>query len=163
LAAIPDTSVFGGDVLSFRAVGSDPDSPPQTFSFALDEGAPVGAVIDPISGLFTWTTPAVAATNSITVRVTDNGIPALSSAQAFQVIVATSFKVSGITRQPNGDVVLTIGTIPGKTYRVDYKNDLTAANWTAITPDRVATSTSLIVIDSAVGNAQRFYRVQQLD
>jgi hypothetical protein len=79
------------------------------------------------------------------------------------VVVATSFQVANVVRQPNGDVVLTIGSIPGKTYRVDYKNDLNAATWTPITPDRLATSTSLTVIDPAVPGAQRFYRVQQLD
>ncbi|HXJ57724.1 MAG TPA: lamin tail domain-containing protein [Verrucomicrobiae bacterium] len=161
LASIPDAVIFRGQTLSFSANASDPDG--QTLAYTLDDGAPVGATINPGTGLFNWTAPAIAGTNSLTIRVTDNGVPALSAARSFRVVVATSFRVSGITRQPNGDVVLTIGSIPGKTYHVDYKNDLGAAVWTPITPDRVASSTSLILTDPAVGSAQRFYRVQQLD
>lgn len=162
LSAISDALIFRGQLLSFTALASDPD-PAQTLTFALNDGAPSSATIDPASGLFRWTAPATASTNSITVRVTDTGVPALSTSRTFQVVVATSFQVANVVRQPNGDVVLTIGSIPGKTYRVDYKNDLNAATWTPITPDRLATSTSLTVIDPAVPGAQRFYRVQQLD
>ena len=43
-----------GDVLTFTAVASDPDSG-QTLAFSLDAGAPAGAAINSASGIFNWT------------------------------------------------------------------------------------------------------------
>ena len=40
---------------SFTATGSDPDLPAQDLVFSLSAIAPTGAVIDPTSGIFTWT------------------------------------------------------------------------------------------------------------
>ncbi|MGI6258923.1 MAG: putative Ig domain-containing protein [Anaerolineaceae bacterium] len=40
---------------SFTATGSDPDLPAQDLVFSLGATAPVGAAIDPTSGVFTWT------------------------------------------------------------------------------------------------------------
>ena len=40
---------------SFTATGSDPDLPAQDLVFSLSATAPTGAVIDPTSGIFTWT------------------------------------------------------------------------------------------------------------
>ena len=40
---------------SFTATGSDPDLPAQDLVFSLGATAPVGAAIDPASGVFTWT------------------------------------------------------------------------------------------------------------
>ena len=56
-------------------------------------------------------------------------------------------------------VVITFNTVPGLTYRVEYKNRLNAATWTQLTPAQVATGTSLSVYDPFSGRKQRFYRV----
>jgi hypothetical protein len=79
--------VIEGNTLAFTNAASDPDSDALTFS--LDPGAPANASINPTNGIFSWT-PTEAqgpATNSITVRVTDNGVPNLSATQTFQVVV----------------------------------------------------------------------------
>ena len=51
--------------------------------------APVGASIDPASGLFAWTPEETqgSATNLITVVVTDSGTPALAATNQFSIIV----------------------------------------------------------------------------
>ena len=69
--------------ISFTASAMDMDLPPDTLTFSLDPGEPTGASIDPFSGEFTWTPgedqgPGV---YPVTVRVTDNGIPAKLSAK----------------------------------------------------------------------------------
>ena len=61
---------------------------------------------------------------------------------------------------------VTIGfqTIPGKTYRVEYKDDLNAAQWQQLNGrDYLAVGASLTVQDNIGTNPQRFYRIVQLD
>ncbi|MEO8497164.1 MAG: putative Ig domain-containing protein, partial [Planctomycetota bacterium] len=58
-------------------------------TFSLDSGAPSGAGIDPVTGVFTWT-PSEAqgpGTFDITVRVTDDGTPNLSDSETITVTV----------------------------------------------------------------------------
>ena len=61
---------------SVAATASDPDVPADTLSFSLG-GEPVGAVIDPVTGVFTWTPTEAQGPGSydITIRVTDDGTP----------------------------------------------------------------------------------------
>lgn len=72
--------------LTSRQVG--PDIPANALSFSLDAGAPVGASINPTTGQFSWL-PTVAQTgmHSITIRVTDNGSPAMSDSETITVTV----------------------------------------------------------------------------
>jgi hypothetical protein len=62
--------------LTFTASGADADAG-QTLTYSLGAGAPAGALIDPTTGVFTWT-PGEAdgpGTFPVVVRVTDNGLP----------------------------------------------------------------------------------------
>ncbi len=90
LAAIGDKSVDEGALLSFTAVAADPDLPPNTLTYSLDAGAPTGASIDPVTGLFTWTPTEAQGPGvyPVTVRVTDNGTPALDDHETIQITVA---------------------------------------------------------------------------
>src|SRR5205823_5723823 len=77
LAHIGNKTVDEGNLLTFVATANDANVPAQVLTFTLDPGAPAGASIDPVTGLFTWT-PIEAqgpSTNSVTIRVTDDGIP----------------------------------------------------------------------------------------
>jgi hypothetical protein len=163
LDPIADATVGVGETLAFTANASDPDSPPQTLAYELDNGAPVGATIDPVSGAFSWMPTAAQAprTNIITVRVTDNGTPALNAARTFTVI--TGIRISSVNRMPGGEVSISFGTIPGKTYRVEYKNNLNEPAWTPVGPNMVADSTSLTVVDDPGAQPQRFYRIVQVN
>jgi hypothetical protein len=71
----------------------------------LEPGAPAGAAIDAASGVFTWTPTALQgpATNTIAVRVTDNGSPNLSAIRTFLVVVLAP---PVITVPPTNQVVL---------------------------------------------------------
>ena len=60
-------------------------------------------------------------------------------------------------------VSFTVGTLPGRTYRLQYKNGLADAAWTDLPPDRVADGSSMTFTDSMGAHLQRFYRVVQVD
>ena len=86
LDPISDQSIAEGSTLSFTAQATDPDLNALTFS--LQAGSPVGATIDPNTGLFSWTAGDDAVSPfSITVIVTDNGVPQLSASRTFLVTV----------------------------------------------------------------------------
>lgn len=70
-------------------LGSDPDLPPNTLSFALIN-PPVGAMIDEVTGILSWTPTEMQgpSSNSISVRITDSGSPSLGATNTFTLIVS---------------------------------------------------------------------------
>jgi hypothetical protein len=106
LAEIADRVMSVGEPLVITNTATDGDLPAQTLSFSL-EAAPIGARLNPTSGIFRWTPNSGqgSTTNVITLRVTDNGTPNLSATRTFTVIVMPHVEVSfGI-----GEVVLLAG------------------------------------------------------
>lgn len=89
LAALADQTVNEGELVSFTARASDTDLPEQGRVFTLGAGAPVGASIDPQTGVFVWMPTEAQGPGSyqIAVIVTDNGTPAASASQSFAVVV----------------------------------------------------------------------------
>src|SRR5207247_1976028 len=67
---------------------TDTDLPVNTLTFALVNG-PSGVAVNPTTGVLTWTPTESQgpSTNTITVKVTDNGTPALSATNSFTVVV----------------------------------------------------------------------------
>jgi uncharacterized repeat protein (TIGR01451 family) len=91
LTTIPDFTILEKSLLTFTNSATDSDVPAETLTYSLSN-APAGASVDAGSGIFTWT-PTEAqgpSTNAITVIVTDNGTPPLSTAQTFNVVVLES-------------------------------------------------------------------------
>src|SRR5439155_1743640 len=67
---------------------TDTDLPSNTLTFELVSG-PSGVAVNPTTGVLSWT-PTEAqgpSTNTITLKVTDNGSPALSATNSFTVVV----------------------------------------------------------------------------
>jgi putative Ig domain-containing protein/PKD domain-containing protein len=87
LAAIGNKSVNEEALLSFTATATDADVPANTLSFSL-VGAPAGASITS-AGVFNWTpTEAQGPGNyTFTVKVSDNGVPAMSDEESITVHV----------------------------------------------------------------------------
>lgn len=79
--AISAKAVDEGSLLSFTVTATDQDA--LTYSLV---SPPAGAAIHPTSGLFTWT-PSDDGEFDITVRVTDNGTPSMSTTRTFHVSV----------------------------------------------------------------------------
>jgi hypothetical protein len=168
LAPVPNQTVYLGQTLNLPIPASDPDAPPQTLLFSLDPGFPAGAMIHGTNGTVTWTPTAMQlGTNSMTVRVRDNGTPALSATNVVRVVVREGTFLSGAMRTPGGDFEFTVGAIPGKTYRVEWADALhvipALTPWMQLGTNRLAIGSSLIVTDPIGTNGQRFYRVQQVD
>lgn len=88
LAAISDRTILAGRTLLVTNFASDSDTPPQLLTYSLPN-APMGAFLDPNSGVFTWR-PSVSqspSTQGVTVVVSDSGVPSLSATQSFIVTV----------------------------------------------------------------------------
>jgi len=78
--------------------------------------------------------------------------------------ITNGFSFTGIQRLSNGDLVLSWETIHGKTYRVEYKNDLNDQQWAPLGGgDYLAAGSSLSILDPVGDIRQRFYRILQVD
>lgn len=64
-----------------------------------------------------------------------------------------------IEANPDHTVTLTFSTLPGHTYRVEYRDDLIVGDWIPLVPDHFATGFALTITDDPGSAAQRFYRV----
>jgi regulation of enolase protein 1 (concanavalin A-like superfamily) len=164
LAPLVNRTIALGQTVTFLAEGTDFDTPAQSLTYSLDAGAPAGAVIGPVSGQFSWTPTAQQApgTNAITVRVTDSGIPPLSAARVFTVVLRLPPQITIGSPGP-GQVALSFDAIVGRTYRVDYKNNLSDETWVPLAAPAPAQGNTVSVQDQLGVNPQRFYRIVQLD
>lgn len=162
LEPIADRTIRLGQTVSFTASASDVDAPAQSLTFDLVGGFPTGASLTG-AGQFTWTPGDAQApsTNAITVRVTDNGLPPLSASRTFTVVVLLPPQAS-IGRDGN-NISLTFDTIAGRTYQVQYKNNLNDAEWLPMNAPLVAAGSTLGITDTIGGEPQRFYRIVQKD
>ncbi len=90
LDPVGDKIVTEGALLSFTVTATDPDLPGQTLTFSLESGAPAGATIQPLPGLFTWTPAEDQGPGSYTiaVRVMDNGTPPQGDLRTFNIVVS---------------------------------------------------------------------------
>ena len=160
LEAISLQSVIAGQLLRLTAKAQDPDLPANKLTYALEPGAPSGATIDAPSGLFLWTpSPLVgASTNSITIKVTDNGSIPLNHTTTFTVVVTIPEgpRLLG-SISPNGQFELTLNGDIGRIYLIQASSDLVA--WEPVT-NILSATTTILIIDPAVSSfRQRFYRV----
>lgn len=162
---IGDKNAVEDHLLSFTVTATDSDSPAQTLTYSLDPGAPAGASINPTTGVFAWTPPADYAprTNQITVRVTDNGSPPLSGTATFSVAIFKAPRFTAILPPVDGLVTLEWEAIPGKNYRVQYKDDLSTATWNDLGDMVVATGPTAFTTDNIANSRQRFYQVLLLE
>lgn len=85
LATIGNKTVNEDTPLNFTATATDIDAPSNNLNFSL-VGSPNGASIDSSTGAFTWT-PAEPGIYTFTVKVTDDGNPALSDQEEITVTV----------------------------------------------------------------------------
>ena len=87
LASITNRTVTAGTALTLTASATDADVPANTLTYSLAT-APTGATIQPTTGAFSWTpTTGQTGVHTVTVRVTDNGVPAASATTSFTVTV----------------------------------------------------------------------------
>src|SRR5438552_511022 len=85
LAKIGNRGGTIGTAVTFTETATDADIPANVLTFSLDPGAPAGATINGSTGAFSFT-PTTSGTFPITIRVTDNGSPALSDFEEFTIV-----------------------------------------------------------------------------
>jgi hypothetical protein len=159
LAAISDRTIAEGVTLTITNVATDPDSPPQVLTFSLGPGAAPNATVNATNGVFSWTpTQGEVGSNAFGVVVTDNGLPNLSDAKTFTVNVLARPVLETIAIS-NNSATLTWSAIPGTTYRLQFKTNLTDTIWGDLIPDVTATGATASTSDPFGTNDMRFYRV----
>lgn len=89
LAEISDASVDEETTLSVQTSGTDSDLPPNHLTYSLEPGSPPGMLIDSTTGLVTWTPTEGQGPGTFmaTVKITDDGVPALAHARIFNINV----------------------------------------------------------------------------
>ncbi len=75
--------------VTFTATATDPDIPVQNLTFSLTGSPPLGALISPITGVFSWTPTEAQGPGvyPVTVRVNDDGIPSEYDEETFNITV----------------------------------------------------------------------------
>ena len=109
LAAIPTQTVNEGSQLTVEVTATDPDLPVQTLSYVLGPGAPAGAAIGVLSGVFTWVPDPYSGSGTypVTIIVTDNGAIPKSDSTTFTINVLPLkhppefAPISDVTPQPS--------------------------------------------------------------
>ena len=84
IEAIPAQEVNEGTMLSVQVSASNPY---QSLSYSLGPGAPAGASINPVTGVFTWTPPVGSTVAAVTVVVADQGDPSVTASTVFNISV----------------------------------------------------------------------------
>ncbi|GGC10417.1 CBM96 family carbohydrate-binding protein [Dyadobacter sediminis] len=113
LAAIGNKTAITGQALSFTATATDANTgQSKTFSLV---NAPSGAAINATTGVFTWT-PATTGSFTFTVKVTDNGSPALSDDETIVVTVNNVTAPTSVTLSPLADSYVRNGSYAGTNY-----------------------------------------------
>ncbi len=160
LGPLTNRALHYGQAIAFTATATDAESAFQTLAFSLDPGAPSGASIQPATGAFVWTAIGipVPSTNSISVRVTDNGTPPLSAFGTFNIFV---YPPPSLTAVGSGgsNISLSFGTVPGNSYQVQYKDNLEDLSWTALGVPIPGNGGMATFQDDFTTHPQRFYRL----
>jgi hypothetical protein len=162
----PNTNIVEQAAWSALATATDSDIPANPLIFALVSGPPGLTVAD--DGLITWTPTQAQVLNTytVTISVTDTNPAAvnaksLSVTNSFQITVnvaTNDFRIISIMTS-NGVATITWTSVPGNYYRLQYKDSLTDATWSNVTPDVLATNAMTTMTNVLGSTPQRFYRV----
>jgi hypothetical protein len=162
--AVNNSYFLTNSVLTVSASGvlgndTDSDLPVNVLTAVLVSGTTNGTLSLNSNGGFTYTpNNGFSGLDGFTYRANDglanSAVAVVSITVSNRPFVITSVVVNG------GVAVVTWNSTPGLSYRVQYKDNLSATNWNDINPVVTATNISSSVTN-VVGNApQRFYRVQ---
>jgi Putative Ig domain len=163
LLAPSDQTLATLATLTVTNLATDSDWPANTLTFAL-VSAPVGVQLGADTGVLTWTPSEVqrGSTNTIVVKVTDDGQPPLSATNEFRVVVkalpAPAPNIVGVSRDSAGLVTLRWQSVAGRRYRVETSDRLAEASWVELREIQAADVLSEIT-DSTVGLTERYYRI----
>jgi hypothetical protein len=121
LSGYTNRTVAEGVLMTATGIATDSDNPAQTLTFSLDATPPAGVAINPTSGVVSWTPSETQGpgTHFITVKVTDDGEPALSATTTMTVIVSevnsapVLASITDQTNSPNSTIAFTASATDG--------------------------------------------------
>jgi len=166
LARIPNFFIYEGSSLSHTARVSDIDIPTNQITFSLDAGFPNGMSIHPTSGVLSWTPDEmqIPATNVVTVRATDNGVPPLDAVTNFTVRTELlKFGLNLPKMLPDRTVTFTFKGDTGRVYRIEGANDPLLTNWQPILSFTATNKIVPLRDTNAPLHERRFYRAVQAE
>jgi hypothetical protein len=149
--------VHDGATVTFTALARDPDIPANRLTYSLGGGAPAGATIDPMNGLFHWIARAtqVPATNQVMLIARDDGIPGFDGAQIFNIVVMGP-RIEAVSLSGT-NLLISWTAIAGTLYAVEFNSTPEEGGWVDL-PGEVeasqATATKSTPVDAM---AARFY------
>jgi hypothetical protein len=117
------------------------------------------------TGVFSWTTSDGYSntTNQITLTVTDDGDPPLTSSNAFAVIVQPRPAIFSIVTTPT-NATLTWSAVANSKYQLLSCSNLLDTGWLPVGTPVIASNSQAAISDAAfAGLRQRFYRVQVIE
>ena len=166
--ALPDLTALPGQTITVTIRASDPDG--NGLVYSIISAPPVSQLNQ--GGLYRWIVPTNQPPGSypVSLRVTDNGVPARSDTASFTFTIPSGPGGTPLNAGPviytiaaiNGQAVFTINTTVGRSYRLLYKDDLNAANWSQLDRDFVAANATASISDF-MAMPVRFYQILQLD
>jgi hypothetical protein len=158
IAPVADQIVHAGSRVTINTLAYDADSG-DALTFSSDPSLST-ATINTNTGVFNWNTcdDDAGTEKLITLRVTDNGQPSLSSTTTFLVSVEPRPSMQSKILSGN-TLTLTWNAISGATYRVEYKNDLNAPIWLPVGPEIVANDAIAGIQIACTNIPQTFYRI----
>ncbi len=169
---ITNVLIAPGQGISQQVRAFEPDGNIVTYSTNEASALP-GSSLSVFGGVYRWNVPSDQPPGDypITITATDNGTPPLSDEVTFYYIVRPPTPpITTNSNGPalrsiasvNGQATFTINTIPGRTYRVFYTDNLEAPSWMQLGPDFVAANATASLSDNVV-SPRRFYKVQQVN
>jgi hypothetical protein len=151
-------SIRYGSLLSFTPLFEDSDVPANSVSFELISG-PTNLTVEPTAGLISWVpAPGQLGTNIIVLRAIDDGVPALSTTNAFQVWVTGVEPSLTIQLLPGGLMQVSISGDTGLVYDLEHSADL--ETWQSLVRLNVPSSPYPYIDPGSVGPERRYYRAR---
>ncbi len=156
LGSTTDRTIHAGTTLVLTNSASDADLPTNGLGFSLLT-APATATINSASGLFSWTPTDLDAdsTNTVTIRLADNGAPVMVDTETFLIHVVARPQQS-ITRLGT-NVQISWNSIVGQQYQLQVATNLNGTGWTMLNQLTAVGSTTMTTNTAA--QDERYYRV----
>jgi hypothetical protein len=118
--------------------------------------------VDANSGLLSWTPGASAiGTNTITVKVSDDGEPSLSSERTFSVVVVSLPKLE-INRvgESGNQLRISFDSVNGKKYQFESTDNISPSVWTNVGSALTGNGSKLSITNTVTTQKQKFFRLK---
>lgn len=153
---INEVAIHLGQTANFQVLATDADLPQQALTYAI-AGAPLGATIDPNTGIFSFAPTAQQVGQGYMVTVTATDPTGYSDSETFNLRIGQRFALT--CEESGSDAIITFNSLVGVTYDLQICDDLVADSWSTLQIVSASTAVSS-VIDPNLQNLERcFFRI----